>query len=88
MADIIILAEHAFQITVSKKNGARTAASHQGRLLAKMWTVTGNQSFICYPAFALFSLQAVYLAVSGTNSAILQYFPGLFSSLFKLSRFE
>jgi hypothetical protein len=41
MADIIILAESAPQVAVGEKNGARSLATHQGRLFAEMGIIGG-----------------------------------------------
>ena len=82
MADIPVLAKHAFQIATGEENGARPGSANQDTFFAKMGTKAGDLHRITRFADSLSALQAVSPASMGTKVAAGQPGAGFSASFF------
>jgi hypothetical protein len=71
MADLIILAEIAEEITASYKDGTGTTLTHKRRFLSEMGVIAGNDRFSSGLANPQFPFQAVYPAFTRAEAASL-----------------
>jgi hypothetical protein len=69
LTDLMILAIHAPEITVSEEDVADAVRSHESRLFAEMTTICRDDWKISRVAASNLILQPVYLAVKRTNVA-------------------
>jgi hypothetical protein len=69
VADLIVLAKTAEQITGTHKNGPRPISSHQWRLFTKVGIIAGNPGLPPRFTVTQLALQAVHLAFSWAEAA-------------------
>ena len=72
LADLVVLAIDTAQITVSKKDGARTLFAGENRLLAVMVAVRGNNRQCPGIAVSHFTAEAINPAFSRADIAVSQ----------------
>jgi hypothetical protein len=77
VADFKVLAKRTEKVAMGEKNRPRTPRSDKRILLSKMRGITGKDGMSAGAAIPPLVFQAVYLAVSGTQSAGLQKVNGL-----------
>jgi len=68
----VVLAEDASEVTVGEENSAGAMPADQGRLLAKVGTVAGNQNLAGDAAIPTFASQTINLALSRAQAAFLE----------------
>ncbi len=81
MANIVILAKYAEQVTVGHEDCPRATAPHQGVLLPKMRVVTGDHGPPSRSTHTGFPLETIYRTVSGTEIAALKNGESRFNAL-------
>jgi hypothetical protein len=72
VADIVVLAKYAVEITVGKEDGPRSSSPHQWSFFSEVGSETRHYRVPCTPTMSLFSREAVHLAHPGTQGASLQ----------------
>jgi hypothetical protein len=76
-----VLAEHATEITVGKKDGTRSVLSNEGYLFAKMRLSHINQNSGWSPAESYFTVFSIRPALPWTELALLEHRIGLLNPL-------
>ena len=77
MANIVILAEYAAQVTVGQKDGSRAADADQWLLLPEVGVVGGDLSLPPRATKARLAAEPVYPTLPGTQPALVQHRQGL-----------
>jgi len=87
MADVIVLAEDASEVTVGQKDGSGTMISDERRFFTKMGEDTGDHQFGPGLAESDSPIQPVNPALPRTEPALFQNFMEGLDSFIQFSRF-
>lgn len=85
MADLVILAEEAPEITIGEEDRAGTAKTNELRLLAEMRTGAGDHHFCRRAAYADFTAPAVGATAARAEGAVGENRFELLGTRFKLT---